>query len=116
MHVNLTYSIQPCFLKIAVHCDTNDENASSNKEMNCATLGISLAVFYFLETVLDKNLEIMFPVLFLKPLQHLKYSCYGTDDIFKIFVDFFCLLFIAQCFRIAGLNSKNKNSAVFHLG
>lgn len=33
MHVNLTYCIQPCFPKLAVHCDTDNKNASSDKKM-----------------------------------------------------------------------------------
>lgn len=32
MHMNLTYCIQPCFLKVAVHCDTDDEDAFSDKK------------------------------------------------------------------------------------
>ena len=32
-HVNLTYCIQPYFLKVAVHCNTDDKNSFSDKKM-----------------------------------------------------------------------------------
>lgn len=32
-HMNLPYCAQPHFLKVAVRCDTDDENAFSDKKM-----------------------------------------------------------------------------------
>lgn len=48
MHVNLICCIQPCFQKVAVHCDTDDKIVFSDKKMTTQNKDFPLQC-YFLE-------------------------------------------------------------------
>lgn len=87
MHVNLTYCIQPCFPKLAVHCDRDNKNAFSDKKMAAQNKEFPLqSVISWKEgnTFQDKKPGNHVSCSFLKPLQEVAqiqpYS--GSDTIF----------------------------------